>query len=431
MKSREFKRVKKANTRQQRRGRKFIMSASREKQNRKTAGKPPKTAREAQMRKEERRSRFMYGSIGVALLVAIIASILWNSNVIARSAAAATVDGQDYNAAQVSFYYRNAYMTFANRWGGLLSYFGLDTSSPLESQELNDTAAGFLNAEAGTTWKEYFMGQSLDQIAMIQNALKQAKEENFTWPDSVQDDFDEAMQELSDAARGRGVTNGRYLQSVFGAVMTERVYRTELLRLLQSQAYVSAYQDRLDYTEDDLTAAYDESPNDYDLVNYESAQFDGTFQEPEDEPEEDAEAVENADEDEIVTDEAEENEDAEAVTDEENAADESSDNDAENKETAEDENADESNGAENNDADENNENAGNEEADEETETSGVVEAQRSNSGANQSDEETAAVPAAEDEEDADESDAKSNDSDDTDTDADESRKIMESLDGIG
>ena len=71
------------------------MSASREKQLRQEQiGQPdPKTAREAQQRKQEKRSGILYGAIALVFVVVALASIVWRSNIISRSATAATIDG--------------------------------------------------------------------------------------------------------------------------------------------------------------------------------------------------------------------------------------------------------------------------------------------------------------------------------------------------
>ena len=290
------------------------MSASREKQARKTAA--PKTAMEAQQQKEERRSKLLYGGIAAALAVAVIATLVWNSNIIARFATAVTVDGQKYNAAQVSFYYRTAYMNFMNgTYGYFASYLGLDTSTSLENQTVNETAASMLDTEEGITWKEYFLRQGIRQIASVQNGLKKAQEESFSYPDSVQSGLDDAMSALSTNARASGVSRGRYLKSVYGSTMTEGIYRTEVRRTLQFQAYASAYNDSLDYTTEELEAAYAEDPNSYDQVSYEMVRFDGSTPEPaEDEETAGTAAEETAEE---TTEEAAEETAAEPETTEE------------------------------------------------------------------------------------------------------------------
>ena len=87
------------------------MSASREKQLRQeNVGQPdPKTIREAQQRKSEKRSNVLYGAIAAVFVVVALASLVWRSNIIPRSATAAVIDGEKYTAAEVSFYYQNAY----------------------------------------------------------------------------------------------------------------------------------------------------------------------------------------------------------------------------------------------------------------------------------------------------------------------------------
>ena len=258
------------------------MSASREKQSRRdfaSSGQiSPKTAREAQQQKEERRSRILYSAIGIAFCVIVAFSVVWNSNILARFAAAVTIDGQKYTAAQVDFYYRTAYMNFANYWNsyGYLSIFGLDTNTSLESQEISATASSMLDVAEGTTWAEYFLDQGIEQMASVQNGLKQASEEGFEFPESVEEDVQENEAALKSAAEANGVSERRYLQGAYGSAMTEGVYRTEMRRLLQYQSYISAYQDSLTYTEEELEAYYEENARDYDVVTYEAVIFSGT-----------------------------------------------------------------------------------------------------------------------------------------------------------
>lgn len=262
------------------------MSASREKQNRKdrtASGRiPPKTAREAQQRKEERRSNLLYGLIALAFAVVVIASAIWNSNVISRSATAVTVDGTKYSAAQVNFYYRNAYLGFMNQWSSLTSYFGLSTSLPLDSQTINETAASFLDLELAEdetmTWKDYFLNQALEQIANVQNGLKAASEAGFVFPESVQEEYAEGLESLQKSARSAGTNVRRYLQATFGAIMSEGVYKAELLRLMQFDAYSAAYRDGLTYTEEEIASAYDEDTRSYDFVSYEAASVNGALE---------------------------------------------------------------------------------------------------------------------------------------------------------
>ena len=64
----------------------------------------------------------------VFLLVAV-AAIVWKSNIIQRTTTAVTINGEKYTAAEVSFYYQNAYQSFINNYYSYMSYIGIDTSS--------------------------------------------------------------------------------------------------------------------------------------------------------------------------------------------------------------------------------------------------------------------------------------------------------------
>ena len=71
------------------------MSASREKKPRQdlsgSGWNDPKTAREAKQRQKEHSTNLLYGTIGVVFLVIAIAAVIWKSNIIPKTATAATV----------------------------------------------------------------------------------------------------------------------------------------------------------------------------------------------------------------------------------------------------------------------------------------------------------------------------------------------------
>ena len=116
------------------------MSASREKKNRQEVAASgfvdPKTARQAQEQAKERRSNRLYAAI--AFVVVAIGLVVWNSNIIQRGTTAVTVEGESYSAAEVSYYYHNAYNSIVN--SNYSSLYGIDKNTALSQQSLNDTA---------------------------------------------------------------------------------------------------------------------------------------------------------------------------------------------------------------------------------------------------------------------------------------------------
>lgn len=270
------------------------MSASREKQNRQAAGDKsgPKTAKEAQQRRDEKRNNLLYGLIALVFVIVVVASVIWRSDFIPRMTNAATIDGQNYSAAEVGYYYQSAYRSFLNQNSYFLSYFGLDTSRPLKDQEISADTASMLGLEVpeapepaegeeaepvstGITWRDYFMDQAMDNIAVIHSALKAAEAEGFQYPASVQAQYDDNMNALKSTAAASGLSVGQYLKSNYGAGMTENIYGKQLMDVLRYSAYADAYENSLTYSEDQLEETYNSDPNSYDHVSYESASLSG------------------------------------------------------------------------------------------------------------------------------------------------------------
>lgn len=277
------------------------MSASREKQNRQAAGRTdPKTAREAQQRKDEKRTNLLYGVIAAAVLIAVVVSFVWRSDFIPKTTTAATIDGEKYTAAEVEYYYQTAYRNFMNQYSYFASYLGLNTNATLRSQAISSAAAEMLGIElpgadaessgdesaeasAGMTWHDYFLDQALNNMSVIQASLKAADAEGFQYPAGVQAEYDDNMDALKSVAAASGVSVSQYLKGNFGAGVTEKVYGEQLMRVLRYGAYADAYQNSLSYSDSDLEAAYDADRNRYDHASYEVVSFSGAAESTTDE----------------------------------------------------------------------------------------------------------------------------------------------------
>ncbi|WP_295583209.1 peptidylprolyl isomerase [uncultured Oscillibacter sp.] len=258
------------------------MSASKENQTPQDLGGSgwgdPKTAREAQQRKAEKRSNILYGTIAVLFAVVAIVTLVWRSNILSRTLPAVTIDGQNYTAAEVNFYYQNVYQTFLGQNSSIVSYLGLNPNESLRGQIIDETTAGMMDVEAGTSWYDYFLDQALQQMATIQATLDAAEAEGFAYPAGVQAQYEDSVASLERAAAASGTSVDKYLQSNLGASMTEKAYNSQLLRMLQYSAYSSAYLDGLTFTDAELEAAYAEAPNTYDKASYEVVTVRGAAQ---------------------------------------------------------------------------------------------------------------------------------------------------------
>ena len=249
------------------------MSASREKklrQDQTASGYvDPKAEKELEKKKAEKRSNVLYSVIAVLFVLVVAASFLWRSNVISRNATALTIDGEKYSAAEVNFYYQNVYRGFLQSNSYFISYLGLDTNASLKSQTVNATAASMMGVEEGSSWHDYIMDNTVKQMTMVQRGLKQAQEEGYQFPASVQEQYEDSLNSLKTSAESTGMSVKAYLQRNLGAIMTEKVYNQQVLRMLQYQAYAQSYSDSLTYTDAELEAAYQADPKAYDKAAWE------------------------------------------------------------------------------------------------------------------------------------------------------------------
>ena len=256
------------------RGLKQQMSASREKKNRQDLSKSdwtdPKTAREAQQRKAEKRSNTVYATIAVVFVLVAAVSLVWKSQIFQKKATAAIVGGEKYTAAETSYYFNQTYQSFLNQNYYYLSYLGLDTSSDLRDQ-------AYPGGEEGETWFDYFMDQALQQMITVKALNDHAAADGFTWTDEMQAGLDSSIASLKESVSSSGYYTSfkQYLTATYGATMTEKVFTEQAKATHLAQAYATAHSDSLTYTDAQLEETYQANPNSYDKVAYKAIRFSG------------------------------------------------------------------------------------------------------------------------------------------------------------
>lgn len=237
----------------------------------------PRTAREAQQRKEERRSNIMYATIAVLFVLVAIVTLTWKSGIVQRKATAVSINGENYSAAQVQYYYTNVYQSFMNSYSSYASMLGLDTSKDLREQECG-------MSESGQSWFDYFLDQAITQMTSVRALCDAADADGYAWNDDMQKSLDDNMKTLDsnvetyNSTYGASLTTAGYLKTIFGSNMTKGIYEQELKKGILASSYSQNHIDGLTYTEDELESAYAEDPNSYDRVDYESIRINGKAQ---------------------------------------------------------------------------------------------------------------------------------------------------------
>lgn len=252
------------------------MSASREKKQRQSAGqnltqKELKEAKEAQAAK---RKSILYWVIGVVVVILVAALLIWNSNFFQNRATAVTVNGHNFTAGEVEYYYNSAYQQeYQLYYYSTMGITGLTNFNPA-----TDPKDQYVDEEQTQTYYDYFMESALDALTQVAALTDAAEKDGFSLElsESGKETYDSTIASMKDNATTSGYSYASYLQAIYGSHMTTGIYESCLKRAIMLTEYQQAHQDTLTYTDEDYTTYYDENKDSIDTFSYEVAFLSGS-----------------------------------------------------------------------------------------------------------------------------------------------------------
>ena len=236
------------------------MSASREKKDRAGTGSTYAQRRNNQSSTTSPRKKLVYGVLGGVLAIAAIALLVWDTGFFQRRAVAVTIDGQDFPAATVQYYYNNYLKNEAG-----LSAYGASTFDSTKS-----AAEQVKDEESGQTWHDYFLEQAISSLTEITVLNHAAQEAGWTLDAAGQAYIQSQMDSLDVAWRVGGTYSNLegYLRANFGSLMTKDVLEELVTMQVTAQNYQTYYQDQITFTDEELNAYYDEHKDNLDSFGY-------------------------------------------------------------------------------------------------------------------------------------------------------------------
>lgn len=256
------------------------MSASREKKNRQELAAQghvdPRVEREAKEAAERKKNKLLYGGIAVLFVIVAAVVLLYNSGIFQRKATALTVDGKDFTAAQVDYYYYTALNSISS--SQYSNYMGLSTSTSLKEQTINAMAKMLLQIsdEGDITWDQYLKDTAKTNLTQTYLLSEKAKAEGLTFNDDMQAELDATLDQITAYAKQNGYTLSAYIKLLYGSNMTVGTFK-ELFQMQELAAHYSQeYTDSLTYTDDQLQACYDADKNSFDVADYQYISFKAT-----------------------------------------------------------------------------------------------------------------------------------------------------------
>lgn len=152
---------------------------------------------------------------------------------------------------QLQIYYWSSYYSFLQQYGAYASYFGLDTTKPLDQQN---------NAD-GITWHQFFLEQGIDYWCHYEALRQEALAAGSSMDPELQTQIDNTEDTLTQEAESAGFESlDAMIQSDFGVTANYAVYKEYLEQYYTSYTYFSGLMDAIDPSREELSAFFDENP---------------------------------------------------------------------------------------------------------------------------------------------------------------------------
>lgn len=248
------------------------MSASKDRITRKQqieAGLDKRTKAAAEEAAKRRKSNITYTIVAVVLVIFFAFIFIYNSSLPVTHTKAVTIDGEDFTAAQVNYYYSSSYMNFYNTYSAYISY-GLffDPNQSLKDQMYSEDM----------TWREFFLDSAVENMTQVYALNKAAEEAGFTLSDEQMAEYEDVIAQTETAWSSLGYSNlDQYINLNYGKGVTLDIIKDELYRTYVASAYSDSVYDSFQYTPAELDAYYAENADDLDTIEYAYySDYDGT-----------------------------------------------------------------------------------------------------------------------------------------------------------
>ena len=244
------------------------MSASSKKKLRKEQEAAKMTEKQLAAQKEAKKTN-LYTTLFVVTMVLIlviavtvgVSQFINNSGIREKNTTAVTIGSHELSNAELNYYYVDTVNNFYSQNGQYASFFGLDTTLPLNEQIFDETT--------GETWADYFLESAKTTAASVYAMNDAAKAEGFTLPEEEAANVDAIISNFGLYANLYGFTSGEeYLKAMYGKGATEEGVRNYLEMSMLADAFYTAHQESLTYEDADLRAAEAENYDKFSSFNY-------------------------------------------------------------------------------------------------------------------------------------------------------------------
>lgn len=251
------------------------MSASRERKKRMEQGTVPASVPQ---KKKKKLSEGWILAICVVLIVALVFGGVLGFRAYQHNRTVLTVGNHDVTVSEFNFFYYNRAYSVAS----YASTFGIDTSVSLKEQNVTtdnlmylpymgydtsyfkDYTANDEGVYEDVTWAQYLSALTKDTIVQAYAIYNEAMAAGYTLDADDQKEIDDEIAALELQAATQGESLDGMLSRVFGSGCDEDGYRNYMTVI----HVASHYPETLKYTDEQIAARYEESPEDFDIVSF-------------------------------------------------------------------------------------------------------------------------------------------------------------------
>ncbi|MCQ2418995.1 MAG: peptidylprolyl isomerase [Clostridia bacterium] len=175
------------------------------------------------------------------------------------------IDDRTVSNGVFNIYYWMEYYNFMNSYGAYASFFGLDSTLPLDQQDSMSPLDENDENSPMMSWEQYFITSAADACKAYVAMELAALEDGYQLPDDMQTALDSLEEGLSEEAESRGYTTvDELIGSMFGKGVTLDDYRTYLTTsYIASGYYNDVLAAQVQPTDAEIEAYFDENVQRY------------------------------------------------------------------------------------------------------------------------------------------------------------------------
>lgn len=244
------------------------MSASSKKKLRKEQDAAKLTEKQQTAQKEARKTNLytiaFVAVMAVLLVVAIVVGVsqtITNSGIRERKTTAFTVGSHKISNAELNYFYIDAVNNFYSQYGSYAAMFGLDTTTPLNEQVVDE--------DTGKTWADDFLDTAKSNAKAVYAMADAAEAAGFALSEEESASVENTLSNLKLYATLYGYSNtGAYLKAMYGNGATEESFLEYSKLTALANAYYSKYAEDLTYSDADLRAVDGENYTAYSSYTF-------------------------------------------------------------------------------------------------------------------------------------------------------------------